>query len=283
MKIGQKEISGFVVASRVPNLLIIAYTQFATAFFILDRHQDSLVDLRFLGLILSTILIGAGGYIINDYFDQKIDMINRPGRVVVGAELRRRLALAAHLALSVSGVAVGFLIDPIIGAIHIFSTGALWTYSIALKRVLLLSTLMLSFLTMLSILIVLVYFKQVSLVAMVYALFGCATTFIRETLKDIVDAKGDKAFGVHSLPNVWGIRGAKIAIYLVCLAGIGLLFAYLIAIPNEIVKYYFLGLTPLMILFIILLVKADRIDEFKKLKMGIDVITLSGLVSIALI
>ena len=32
----------------------------------------------------STVLIAAAGYIINDYFDIKIDLINKPREVVVG-------------------------------------------------------------------------------------------------------------------------------------------------------------------------------------------------------
>ena len=33
--------------------------------------------------IISTIFIAAGGYIINDYFDIKIDMINKPDKVII--------------------------------------------------------------------------------------------------------------------------------------------------------------------------------------------------------
>ena len=35
-------------------------------------------------LVLSTLFIAAGGYVINDYFDVKIDQINKPNEVFVG-------------------------------------------------------------------------------------------------------------------------------------------------------------------------------------------------------
>ena len=283
MNLRLRDISGFLIASRVPNLLIIAFTQFATARFLIGIADEQIYTFSFALLLISTGMIGAGGYIINDYFDQKIDMINRPDQVVVGPDLRRRLALFSHVALSVGGIAVGFYIDPWIGLIHIFSTGALWTYSGVIKRVLLLSTLTISFLTILTILLVMVYFKIPSLLAMVYALFGCASIFVRETLKDIISAKGEQAFGIQSVPIVWGIRGAKVVIYLICFAGLSLLLFYLLSIPNWTVRIFFMGLVPLILWFLFKLIKADRIDDFKRLKLFVDLIIVGGLVSMILL
>ena len=238
MNIRWNDITGFLIASRIPNLIIIAYTQFATAKFLMSIDTSRIVNIEFLLLLVSTGMIGAGGYIINDYFDQKIDMINRPKQVVVGPDLRRRFALISHSGLSIGGIVIGFLIDPMIGAVHIFSTGALFTYSIGIKRVLLLSTLTISFLTILTILLVMVFFREINILAIIYALFGCAVVFIRETLKDIISSKGEQVFGVHSVPIIWGLRGAKVIIYLVCLAGISLLTVYLLAVPNWTVRIF---------------------------------------------
>lgn len=283
MKLRVKDITGFLIASRVPNLLIIAFTQFATASFLIGTDPEQIYTPRFLLLLVSTGMIGAGGYIINDYFDQKIDMINRPTKVVVGPNLRRRFALFSHVVLSFGGIALGLFIDPLIGLIHIFSTAALWTYSGVIKRVLLLSTLTISFLTILTILLVMVYFREPSLLAIVYALFGCATIFVRETLKDIISAKGEQAFGIQSVPIVWGIRGAKLVIYLICFAGVSLLVFYLLSIPNWTVRVFFMGLVPLILWFLFKLIRADKIKDFKRLKLFIDLIIVGGLVSIVLL
>ena len=40
-------------------------------------------------VILATVLIAAGGYVINDYFDLKIDRINRPDRVLIGTIIEK--------------------------------------------------------------------------------------------------------------------------------------------------------------------------------------------------
>lgn len=283
MSVPLRDVTGFLIASRIPNLLIIGYTQFATAKFLMSIPFQRLIEVDFLLLLLSTGMIGAAGYIINDYFDQKIDMINRPKQVVVGTDLRRRFALISHIALSISGIAIGFFIDPMVGAIHIFSTGALFTYSSGIRRILLLSTLTISFLTILTILLVLVFFRELSILGLIYSLFGCAAIFIRETLKDIISVKGEQAFGIQSVPLVWGLRGAKWIIYLICLAGISLLAVYLLSIPNWTVRIFFIGLLPFMLWFIYRLIRADKVKDFKNLKFSMDLIIVAGLVSMILV
>ncbi len=283
MNIKLRDISGFLIASRIPNLLIIAYTQFATAKFLMGIPGNDLYNLQFLGLLLSTAMIGAGGYIINDYFDQKIDMINRPDRVVVGPDLRRRGALFSHVILSCGGIALGVFTDPFIGLIHLFSTGVLWAYSGIVKRILLLSTLTISFLPILTMLLVMVFFREVRLLPLVYALFGGVTVFARETLKDIISSKGKQTFGIPSVSTMWEVRRVKRGIYVVCLVGISLLILYLLSIKNWTMRIFFLGLVPFMLWFLYRLIIADRAKDFKHLKLVADLIIVSGLVSMCLV
>ena len=70
--------------------------------------QMPLID--FILLVFATILIAAGGYVINDYFDIKTDLINR-GKVIVGTKIPRRQAMMWHNILNVLGVAIGFYIS----------------------------------------------------------------------------------------------------------------------------------------------------------------------------
>ncbi|MEQ9008367.1 MAG: geranylgeranylglycerol-phosphate geranylgeranyltransferase, partial [Ekhidna sp.] len=258
MRITTNDAIGFLFASRIPNLVVIGLTQFITAYFLLDTPMWMLLKARFLLFILSTSFIGAAGYIINDYFDQKIDMVNRPGKVIIGTTFRRRLALIAHFVLTVSGIAIGFLIDPFVGVVHVFSAGALWTYSAVLKRWILLGTLTISFLTILTLLLVLIYFREFRLLVVAYAMFGCVTIFIRESIKDIISAKGEIQFGIQSIPIVWGIRGAKVMIYLAGVVGVGMLTFYLWSIPNWNVRYFFFAVLGFVFWIAYKLAKADK-------------------------
>ena len=44
-------------------------------------------------IMLATVGIAAGGYVINDYFDVKIDRINRPDEVVVTRSVSKPAAM----------------------------------------------------------------------------------------------------------------------------------------------------------------------------------------------
>ena len=283
MRILKNDTIGFLKASRIPNLIIIGLTQFVTAFCLLSKPLKILIQPDFLIFIFSTGMIGAAGYIINDYFDQKIDMINRPDQVVVGTKFRRRLALFSHVALTFSAIAMGFLIDPMVGAIHIFSAGALWTYSTVLRRWLLLGTLTISFLACLTLLLVMVYFREFNLLVVAYAMFGCVTIFIRESLKDIISAKGEILFGIQSIPIVWGMRGAKVIIYIAGLIGVGMLSFYLLSINNWTVRYFFFGVLVFVLWTAFKLSKADKLSDFKKVKVHIDIMIVAGLFSMLLV
>ena len=270
----QKLLFGFLKASRIPNLLIIGGTQLATAYFLLDQP---VLDLRLLMLVISTMMIAAGGYIINDYYDQKIDMVNRPEKVVIGVDVRRRPALLAHGVSSIAGILLGLWVSLSVGLVHIFSASLLWYYSNYLRRLPLVGNMAISLLSGLSILIVLVYYRSIHQIAFIYAFFAFLMVLIREVLKDIEDVRGDSAFGVVTVPVIWGIRGAKVIIYLVVLSGSALLVYFLIIQHNQILRFYFLGLSPLFLWFLYSLARADTQKEYHRLHLFCDTIVFSGL------
>ncbi len=277
---------GFLIASRIPNLLIIGATQYMGGFFLIDHNEtpfDIFFSLRFFLLVFSTVAIAAGGYIINDYYDQKIDMINRPQKVVVGTFLRRRLAMLSHLVLTATGIGVGFYLSVEIGAIHIFSSFLLWYYSNFLRRITLIGNLVIAFLPGLTLLLVAVYLKQNEVLIYVYALFAMGIVLIREVLKDIEDVKGDAAFGCESIPVIFGIRGAKIFIYITCLGSASLLVSFLFTVENWLVRYYFVGLGPVFLWFIYKLYSADKQIDYKYLVQVTNIIIFSGLISMIFI
>jgi 4-hydroxybenzoate polyprenyltransferase len=273
-------ISGFISASRVPNQLIIALAQASSGLILLNQPTGSVLTLRFFLLILSTQMIAAAGYIINDYYDQKIDMINRPGKVIIGVKLRRRFAILGHSLLNFTAIGIGLWIDPLIGLIHIFSAFVLWIYSNQLRRLPLVGNLSIATLSGLIFLIVSVYFRQQNNLIMIYALFAFTITLIREIIKDIEDVKGEAAFGCETLPVIWGVQGAKIAIYLSAIGGFALVVSFLLLTQKPAVLYYFILLGPIFLWFLWLLIKADTRQNFAVLHRLCNLIILSGLISI---
>ena len=97
---------------RTPVLLMIAGLQYGIRFFVIEPmieisgYELAMSNIEFGYLVLSTLLITAGGFTINDYFDAKIDRINKPKKVVVDRIIKRRVAMALHVLLSSLGIAL---------------------------------------------------------------------------------------------------------------------------------------------------------------------------------
>ena len=192
-------IESLLKLTRFGNLIIIALTQYFTAGFLIGMHTLNDVNLFFLSL--STVLIAAGGYIINDYYDVKIDYINKPDRVVIGKSITRRYAILFHIALSVAGIVIGFYLSWKIGGVNVLSVFLLWLYSNTLKRLPFVGNLTVAFLTGLAVIIVDLFYGKDNSLVLIYALFAFFMTLVRERNKVKADrkelAKKEKLFKVH--------------------------------------------------------------------------------------
>ena len=62
----------------------------------INNFSLQLDNLRFFLLVLTTILIAAAGYVINDYFDVRTDRINKPDKVIIDSGIHRRSAIFLH-------------------------------------------------------------------------------------------------------------------------------------------------------------------------------------------
>ena len=105
---------------RTKNLLIIAISQYLIRYAIIIPMTDSksLNDLQFFYLVLSTILIAASGYIINDYFDTRVDRLNNR-KLIIDYSIKRREAILLHFLFSGIGVFLGFFLAWKVGIINL--------------------------------------------------------------------------------------------------------------------------------------------------------------------
>ncbi len=272
-------IEAVLKLTRFGNLTIIGLAQYFTAAFLIDK--SIVFDFELFLLSCSTILIAAAGYIINDYYDVKIDFINKPERVVIGRSIARRYAILFHVALSFLGILIGAYLSLRVGALNILSVFLLWLYSNNLKRLPIIGNVAVAFLTGLSIYMVEVYYRTGNSLILIYSSFAFFMTLIREIIKDMEDLKGDNTFGCKTLPIIWGIRKTKLVIYIILAV-----FSITVLVLN----YFYVGLSiyyfllclfiPLLIL-LLRLIRADRMKDFAWLSTFSKVIMLLGILSMA--
>lgn len=190
-----------------------------------------LSEIQFFLLVLSTVMIAAAGYIINDYFDVKIDKVNKPERLVIDKGIKRRVAIGAHTVINILAIAIAMYVSYSIGfwklaLIHFICTAGLWFYSTTFKRQFLIGNIVIALFTALVPLIVGVYelfvcyksylpldeqlsFKLIWYWILAISFFAFITTLLREIIKDIEDYEGDKEYGCYTMPIAIGINTSK--------------------------------------------------------------------------
>lgn len=277
--------SGLLLLTRFPNLLMVGLTQYLTAIFLVGpKHLwlEYLLSPKLFLLSSSTILIAAAGYIINDYYDVKIDYINKPERVIVGKVLKRRVVMAVHTVFNIVGIAAGTLLSYEVGFVNLLAAVWLWFYSNQLKRLPFIGNLSVAILTGLAVYVVALYYNENTSLIHAYALFALVLSLVREIVKDMEDLKGDAAFGCKTLPIVWGIRKTKYVQYILLAGLVYLLIAMAGKVGDPLLKNAFFLLILPIIYFTARLARADSRRDFAWLSSFCKWIMLAGVLSMIL-
>jgi len=260
-------------------------------------------ELNFFFLVMATVLLTAAGYVINDYFDAKTDMVNRPDTVIVGRVLNRRWAILWHVILNIVGIGLGAYISFYIGIpsltlVFIMVTGILWFYSTTYKRQFLIGNVIVALLTAMVPLMVLLFeipllnqkygllmeelrsdFTHIIVWVMAFSVFAFLLTMIREIIKDIEDYEGDSIYGRKTLPIVTGVLNSKIVIITFILTTIfSLLYINFTFLNDKITLVYFsIFLLIPLVLLLYKIIKASTKKDYHKASNLTKWIMLSGI------
>lgn len=316
MKASKNPLVIFSRLIRLPDLIIIALSQYLVRFCIFQPIFHSrgiglqMGQLDFALLVLSTLLIAAGGYVINDYFDLRIDEVNRPEKMVLQKHLSLRSANNLYYVLTIAGCIAGIFVAYQVGSIklgfiQLVSATMLYYYSLKYKRIAFAGNFTVAILAALSILIVWLfeffamkqnplvfgeiagYFKTVNTLVLGYAFFAFWITLIREMVKDIEDLRGDKAFRCRTLPIIYGVRKMHTVILILSLVTIPLLgyFTYrLFSFGFNLSGWYFAIATGgLWVYYLTCLVKTKNEKDYHFLSTLLKVMMIAGILSMQLL
>ena len=270
--------------SRPVNLLMVAFAQLMAAYFLVESNRQGLPvfqDYRLYLLVLSTLLITAAGYMINDYYDVKIDYVNRPHEVVVGRGIKRRVVLFLHTVFNFTAIGLGWLVSPRVAFVNFIAAFLLWLYSNRLKREPFIGNLTVAFLTGLSIYLVAFYYQKNELLVLTYAIFAFFLNLIREIIKDIEDRPGDRKHGCRTLPIVLGFRKTKQVIFLIAIGFVGAILTVTFQINNPHLFVFFGILGIAFAAYMWKVYTADRKSHFTQLSAWAKALMLAGTMSMA--
>jgi 4-hydroxybenzoate polyprenyltransferase len=235
----------------------------------------------FVMLVAATVFITAGGYVINDYFDIKTDLINK-GKVIVGTKIPRRKAMLWHSVFNIAGVAAGFYISYKagyiwLGSLFLLVSGLLYFYSASYKRQFLIGNIIVALLTAMVPMLVVFYewpalYKYYTLNAIRlpqinfiiywvggFALFAFLTNLIREIIKDIEDFEGDIAYGRNTIPVILGVLSTKIvSIFLIAITILLLFLTWHYFVNDAITFIYLTAAVVLPLIYVIYMLVVSK-------------------------
>lgn len=318
---------------RYKNLLIVLLTQLLVWYCLIYGSKDiiHIVDhqntwnlqtstnytghlgafLYFLLLSGSTIFIAAAGYIINDYFDLKIDLINRPEKMILEKRIPLRTAIIAHSVLNIAGFLMAAVLARSAGhyewlGLQLLCTVLLWFYSTHFKKQFITGNVVVALLTALTIVVLVVYAPGIQLnfhlspaivsgygdttyinplwMCMGFCVFAFMLTWMREIVKDMEDYKGDAEEGCMTMPIKMGLQfSARFAQVLgaITVAILGVIAWYFITD-----KYLLLGIYTIAFIIVpliwwcIYLSKENTIQHYHSASKWLKIIMLAGIASL---
>ena len=232
---------------RYQNLLMLALMQFIFRYGFLELQNIplALADWQYFLLVLATVCIAAGGYIISNIFDVDTDSVNKPENVIVGHFISETKAYNLYIGFTVIGVSIGFYLSNIIGkpsfaSIFIIIAATLYFYATSLKQSLLIGNIIVAFLLSFSVTIIGIFdlypvtnegnrsvMGLLFGILLDYAIFAFIINFIREIVKDLQDVEGDSNQGMNTLPIAFGIKKTSKLVFGLSLIPIILILNYI--------------------------------------------------------
>jgi 4-hydroxybenzoate polyprenyltransferase len=301
-------ILDFFKLIRYRNLLMIALMQFLFryTFLIWQNVPLALNDFQYVLLVLSTILIAAGGYVINDIFDQSTDAENKPHKVFIGNAFTESAGYNIYVALTTSGVALGFYLanainKPSFATLFILIAATLYLYASNLKQNLLIGNFIIATLLSLSVVIIGVFelypvttpdnqpqMRVLFSIMIDYAVFAFVVNLIREIVKDLEDVNGDYNQGMNTLPIAIGVKRTAQVVFVLSFVPIGMILYYIneYFMTNNLwisAGYTLITVVAPLIYCTIKMWSAQKKKEFNHLSSVLKLVLLFGILSIAVV
>lgn len=293
---------------RYQNLLLLALMQLIFRFGYLELINIplSLWYWQYGLLIAATVLIAAGGYVINDIFDQETDLENHSKKTIIGNSITESKAYIIYASLTISGVLCGFILANSVeksnfAVIFVLIATLLYFYASTLKQIAIVGNIIVATLLAFSVIIIGIFDivpntfdfnqKQMMLAFAIlfdYTKFAFIVNLVREIIKDIEDIKGDTLQEMKTLPILIGASKTSKIAFVLLLVPVLYLFYYVKSnlFDNNLLYSVFYMIALVIAPMIICLIKiwnAKEKSDYTQISKLLKWIIFFGILSIAVI
>jgi 4-hydroxybenzoate polyprenyltransferase len=280
----KKIISLFSVV-RGYNIPIIALAQYLSAIFILapeKRALSILLDFNLFIIVFASTLTIASGYIINNFYDTKKDLINRPNKTLLDQIVSQKTKLNVYFTLNAFATIISFAVSWrafLFFSVYIF---LIWFYSHKVKKQVILGNFMSAILAVLPFFAILLYYKNLYEVIFAHATFLFLLLLIREIIKDLENLKGDFANNYQTIPTTFGEKTAKITVTILAILTIFPIYILIEIFDVNYMDIYFYVSAIALIFFCLKLWKSNAKIEYLELHNTLKIIIVAGVFCIIL-
>jgi len=268
------------------NIPIIALAQYLSAIFIMAPEKRALsviLDFNLFIIVLASSLTIASGYIINNFYDSKKDLINRPNKSKIDRLVSQKTKLQVYFTINFIVALLSVLVSfraVLFFSVYIF---LIWFYSHKLKKYPIIGNLTAALLAVIPFFALLLYYKNLYPQIFAHASFLCLLILIREMIKDLENIKGDIANDYRTIPVKFGEVFAKKVISALTIATI--IPVYLLVEKYDVgyMDIYFYISLIILIIFLLLLWKSENKTQYLQLHNILKFLIVSGVFCIVLI
>ena len=280
-----KIISIFSVV-RGYNIGLVVLAQYLTSIFILAHDTpmiEVLLDPSLFVLVLATVGAIASGYIINNFYDQEKDLINRPQKSILDHMVSQKTKFSLYFVINILVLLFSSLISLRAGLFFAGYMFFIWFYSHKIKKQPVLGNLTSALLSITPFFAILLYFKNYNLLIFVFGFYLFLILAIRELVKDLENIKGDLTLNYKTVPVIYGEKATKlmmsILIALNCLVSVLLVFYFELRLMHS----FFIGATVYLILLLFMIWNAQRQQDYNRIHNFLKLLILAEVFSILLL
>lgn len=225
---------------RWPNLLMIAFIQYLIRFsFTEPMSLPHALDHWYFSLgVLCSILLAAGGYVINDLYDLQTDGLNKPHRITIGKSISEDFAWYFYFASVALATLCSYFLALKVDMSNLWmiaplAASLLYLYAFDLKKRPIIGNVIVSLLTAMPIFLIAIFdflpagneenapiVQEGFKVIMYYSLLAFWLNFIREMIKDLEDKEGDRLSNYKTLAILLPAKIMKLVIIAIVLIGL---------------------------------------------------------------
>ena len=271
---------------RGQNLAVLVIAQLLSSAFIFSTQaipRVTFLDVNLWLIVLATVLSVAAGYIINAFFDQEKDLINRPQKTLLEQNISERSKLIGYFTFNGVALLVASSVSQKSALFFFAYIVSMALYSGFLKRYLFVGNLVSAALTVLPFFAITVYFKNFTMEIFTLASYLLLLISIKELVKDLCNIRGDLSNNYKTIPTVYGEVQVKGLISLLVCFCFGVFFLLYFFFSLQGMLYYFIASLVFLVFFTILLWRFSKTNQLIFLLFGIKALILLGIICLPLL